>query len=252
MKKIVSRIIAMMGLSLFLLLCSSCDSNRNNQKNSDVIRFATSGDYPPFEYYSRGDLTGFDIELARLIAKELKKEPIFSNMQFNAILPSLQHGQVDIAISSISETSERKKNFDFSDVYYQDHLAAVYHRRLPVTQAHQLQDKKIACQLGTTMDLWLKKHMPHASVMRVDQNNQAIESLKSGHIDVVVMDGAQAKSFSKQSAMLNYAFIAQSDEGYALAFKKQSPLLPQVNQALKNLQRSGKIDALKRKWFHDF
>src|SRR5437870_2872374 len=107
-KTFMHLLMPMLAAILFLTGC-------HEEKAADRIIFVTSAEYPPFEYQKNGELVGFDIDLARLIAKELHKEAVFENMQFSTILVALQNGAADAAISTITITDERKKHFDFSD-----------------------------------------------------------------------------------------------------------------------------------------
>ncbi len=232
-------------LASFLLIGCSED------KKSGEIKFATSAEYPPFEYHEGGEIKGFDVELARLIAKELGKEAIFENMQFSTILPTLQNGLVDAAISTITITDERKKNIDFSNPYYTESMATVFVKDNPITDKAQLPQKKIACQLGTTMEIWLKKHVPTAEIIPLDNNNLAIEALKVGHVEVVLVDAIQGAVFSKKNPGLSYAVIGSSDTGYGVAFKKGSPLKDQINKALQALEEKGELQKLKQEWLEE-
>lgn len=116
---------------------SSC-----GKKDESSLHFATAAEYPPFEYSDHGEIKGFDIDLAKLIAKELGKNAVFDNMQFSTVLPAISSGQDDIAIATISVTDARKVNFDFSEPYYFEGMASVYHSDQPVTTPSQLKGKK--------------------------------------------------------------------------------------------------------------
>lgn len=227
-----------------ILVISGC----NSEKDSNEIHFATSAEYPPFEYHEQGEIKGFDIDLAKLIAKELGKEAVFDNMQFSSILPALSAGQADVAISTITITEDRKKNFDFSNPYYFEGMAAVFKQTTPINNPSQLTGKKLACQLGSTMEIWLKKHFPQENIVAMDNNNQAIEALKAAHVDVVLVDGAQGAIFSQKNSGLSYAIIAKATDGYGLAFKKHSLLKAQVNRALNTLKTKGEIAKLQKIW----
>lgn len=220
----------------------------NEEENAKTLHFATSAEYPPFEYMEHGELKGFDIDLAILIAKELGKKAVFDNMQFSSILPAVSFDQDDMAISTITITPERKINLDFSSPYYFESMAVVFKKEQPINSTKKLKDKKLACQLGTTMEIWAKKHAPTAELISMNNNNQAIEALKAGHVEAVIMDGAQGLVFSKKNPGLAYALIAQSEDGYGIALHKNSPLTLQVNQALKKLQASGAIQKLQQQW----
>lgn len=229
-------------LSVFLGGCG-------DDKQDHRIKFATSADYPPFEYHENGEIKGFDIDLARFIGKELGKEVIFEDMRFGAILGALQSGSVDAAISTITTTEEREKNFDFSDSYYKESLAIVYPKDRPLVDKAQLSKKKIACQLGTTMEIWLKNHVLDAEISSMDNNGQAIEALKSGYVDGVFIDSIQARAFCQKNPKLYYSVIAQSDLGYAIVMQKGSPLKDKVNKILRHLEKEGVLEELRKKWF---
>lgn len=230
-------------LSLFLLL--GCQAKNNNPQE---IHFSTSAEYPPFEYLEKDQLKGFDIELAQLIAKQLGKKAVFENMQFSTVLPAVTSGQADAAIATLTITEERKKNVDFSKPYYFEGMAAVFAKSQPVQNIAQLDGKKLAAQLGSVMDLWLHRHFLAANITAFDNNNQAIEALLGGHVQVVVMDGAQAAVFSHKHPKLAYAILSKANDGYGIALPKGSPLKEPIDQALAKLAANGELDKLKTKW----
>ncbi|MGX6640679.1 ABC transporter substrate-binding protein [Legionella pneumophila] len=239
----MKKICLLLLISSFILI-SSCIE----QKNQNTLRFSTSAEYPPFEYIENGEIKGFDIDLAKLIAKELGKEAVFDNMQFSTVLPALNSGQDDVAIATITITEERKKNFDFSIPYYFEGMAAVFDISQPVKEISQLTGKKIAVQLGTVMEIWLHQNFPNAEITALDNNNQAIEALIAGHVDVVLMDGAQGGVYSKKYPGLSYSILAKANEGYGLVLKKGSPLRDEINSALENLKAKGEIQKLESIW----
>ncbi|MDR1475526.1 MAG: ABC transporter substrate-binding protein [Holosporales bacterium] len=230
-------------LAAVLFLLSGC--KEENEKN--VIEFAVCADYPPFEYYENGKIVGFDIELAELIAKKLGKRAVFRDMQFLAIIVSVKNEMVDAAISALAVTKKREESCDFSEEYYSESFATVYKRDNPVTRS-QLAEVKIVCQSGSTMEIWLRKNVPHVSLTTVDNNNQAIESLKAGHVDCVFMDEIQASTFCKKNPGLAYSPIAESGDGYAIAMKKGAHLKEKINDSLRKLTSEGEVEKLKRKW----
>lgn len=241
MKKYIKKVFL---LAIGMALCSCGDGVRTGK----VIVFAVSADYPPFEYFESGEIKGFDIDLARLVAHEMGKEAVFENVQFSAIFPALENNLVDVAISTITITKAHQENFDFSDPYYPESLAAVFMKDAPIIHQGQLIGKKIVCQLGTTMHEWLKKHVLAEAIIPMDNSNLVIESVKAGHADGALIDGAQAAIFSQKNQGLAYAIIAKSDVGYGIACKRGSPLRNHINQALHALQAKGEIKKLHKKW----
>ncbi len=239
MKKIIS--------SLFLastLILSGC----SQEKDDKTLTFVVCADYPPFEYLENDKLVGLDVDLATALAKEMGKDAHFENLPFASLLAAVQTGSADAGISTLTVTEERKKMFDLSDPYFVESLTAVYKEETPIHTADELKGKKIGCQIGTTTEIWLKDHLPGLSLTVMDTNNQVIEALKAGHIDVAVLDGAQGVLFSKKNKGLAAQVIATSDTGYCIAVAKGSPLKDKINAALKKLKDNGTLQALTQKW----
>jgi polar amino acid transport system substrate-binding protein len=241
------RFMRLIALVLSALLLAGCD----NPDNAQVLRFATAADYPPFEYMEKGEIKGFDIDVANLIGQALGKKVVFENMQFSNIFAALANHQVDAAISTFTITQERQKNFDFSDPYYFEDMAVIFKKEAPFKGAFEFTTRPIACQLGSTMDLWLKEHYPHAKKVNMDHGNQAVEALKAGHVQLVLLDTAQAAVFIYKNPALSYMPVARADQGYGIVFQKGSPLKESVNVALKNLIAKGEIQKCEQKWLKD-
>jgi polar amino acid transport system substrate-binding protein len=238
-----------LSLVLSTSLLASC--SQQEPKVSGELHFSTSAEYPPFEYLDHGELKGFDIELAKLVAQELHMKPIFDNMQFSTVLPAVATGKDDAAIATLTITEARKKNFDFSIPYYYEGMAAVYKNNNPVNTVSALQGKKLSAQLGSVMDLWLKEYAPKEQITTFDNNIQAIEALDAGNVDMVLMDKVQAEVFSQKHPGFAYAMLAEAKVGYGIAVQKGSPLTVEVNRALQQLKAKGAIDKLKAQWLEN-
>ncbi|MDR1437906.1 MAG: ABC transporter substrate-binding protein [Puniceicoccales bacterium] len=240
MKKFTSTVIAL-GLSLLTFGCGPV-------RNPDELHIAVSVDYPPFEYVADGKFVGFDIDLANAIGAALEKKVIFHDMSFNSILFALKSGDVDAAISTITATEERRKQFDFSVPYFREEICMVVHRLRSRNNAGDFSGLRVACQLGTTMEIWLKKHGGGGEIIAMDNSNQAIEALKSANVDAVVIDGFQAREFCKKNGYLQFYSLAQSEDGYALAFCRGSNLTIAVDEILLSMEEDGALEQLKEKW----
>lgn len=223
-----------------------------SEHKENTIIFAICADYPPFEYYSSGELTGFDIALAKAVAHELGKEPDFKDMSFSSLFPALQNEIVDAVISTVTITRDRAKNFDFSNPYYVESIAVLYDKGQMIQSVADLENKKMACQLGTTMEIWLKEHTKKTQILTMDSNPSAVEALKAGHVDGVVIDTVQAVAFARKNPQLTYYILANSDTGYAIAFKKGSSLVEKVNAILETFQENGMLDSLKQQYLETF
>jgi polar amino acid transport system substrate-binding protein len=196
----------------------------------------------------KGKPVGFEVDLGRSVAEELGRGAVFLDMSFSAILPSLNAGMADMAASTITATEEREKNFSFSRAYFREELRVLYQSQRPVDPAQKFRGRRVACQLGSTMELWLRQNAPDCTTVPMDSNVQAVEALKAGQVDAVVVDGSQAESFCERNRQLQSVFLARSDRGYAIAFPKNSPLVAQVDRILTAMEKNGKLQRLKEKW----
>ncbi|MDR2268292.1 MAG: transporter substrate-binding domain-containing protein [Holosporaceae bacterium] len=239
----------MRTLAAIVLLLTGCGEDEKKSGIAvDCLKFATCADCPPFEYYESGNITGLDIELARALAKKLGKTAIFKDMQFGAILVSVQNEIVDAAISAIEVTEERKKRCDFSDVYCKSKSALVYKKGSVGTKLEQISKSKVAYQCGASGHLkLLQDKAPAAELVAVDNVNVAIESLKAGHVKYILIDSVPARMFCEKNSDLEYSVVAEND-GYVIMLKKGSALRAKINTALEELNAKGELERLRTKY----
>lgn len=95
---------------------SSADKNNANKDGQLVV--ATNAEFPPWEYYENEKYYGIDMEIAKLLADELGMELVIDDMAFESVVSSVGANGVDIAMSGITITNERKEVVNFSTSYY--------------------------------------------------------------------------------------------------------------------------------------
>ncbi len=171
---------------------------------------ATNASFEPFEYREKDFYRGIDMEIAAGLAKYLGKELVICNMEFDAVLLSVEAGTCDIAMSGLTVTEERKELVDFSDSYYQASQRLIV--RSDNKEFDNAKDKasmeailssktgstKIGVQNGTTGELYCKGDEEwgfagFAMECRGYKNGSlAVQDLLNGNIDYVVIDAAPA------------------------------------------------------------
>src|SRR5690625_3014219 len=162
MKKVLNKgfiLLVMIGL---LVACgtnnqdsTSTDSNNNSDNNSDkkVLKMATSADFAPFESYSPdGEMVGFDIELAEMIAEELGYELQIEDMKFDGLVGALQAKRVDMVMSGMSADEKRRENVDFSIEYNESSEMLLSVKDSPIKDLESLTGKTIGVQLGSIQE----------------------------------------------------------------------------------------------------
>lgn len=118
MKKLLSLILSFtMLLSMGTVAFAEETTTPGAREVKGIIKVGTSADFPPFEYYEGEELKGFDIDLMNYIGERIGFDIEFVNMSFDKLIPAVISGEVDCAISAISQTNERREVVDFSRPY---------------------------------------------------------------------------------------------------------------------------------------
>lgn len=237
-----------------LAACSSSTNTLDKVKNKGTLTIALNPHFAPFEFKTIQDgkdtIAGADIEIAKAIGDELGVKVKFSEMSFDNVLASVQSGKADIAISGISATKERQKIFDFSDTYYDSETVLLVKKDATEKTYKQISDfskKSIAVQKGSIQENIAKANLSDANVVPLAQPGEAINELKSGQVEGVVLEKAIAKGYVDQNSDLTMSDIAlksDSNDAYAVAMPKGSDdLKAKVNKIIAKLKKEGKIDS---------
>ncbi len=216
-----------------------------HQEKENEFRFAVSGEFKPFSYVDKdGNLTGFDVELGRLIAKELKKTPVCVKYKFSGIIEGLKSGRFDAAVASHTITDERKKHVNFSLPYYYSGPQAFSRTK---KDKINLENLEIAVSKGSTYQKMAQSYSENVKVY--DSDNTALEALSRGRHEAVITDRVTgAMALKKGINVFPNQSLGQSQQGIALAKEKQE-LLKEINKILSKLKSDGSLMNLSKKYF---
>lgn len=252
----LNKIISFFMAPLFVVtafIINGCDDKNNESQSSDnVLVMGTSADMPPFEYYKNEKIVGFDIELAEMIAKTLGKTLEIKDMDFSALIPALQSGRVDIVLSSMTPTPERRSAIDFSKPYLTLPLAAVSIKDINFGNIENMKGRIIGVQLGSTHEQYAKtlaSAHDEITVKSLNKLPELIEELKNKRIDVVLMETTTAMEFQKNNPKLKISTLTDIDISFSVALAKDSPIHEDIDQALDSLRAAGELKSLRAKWF---
>lgn len=224
--------VAVAGISLAACGADKAESKQSSLekiKEKGTLVVATSPDYAPFEFQTLIDgenkIVGSDILLAEKIAEELGVELEISAMSFDNVLTSVQNGKADVAISGVSATSERKKVFDFSDVYNQvgDVLLVQKGDVEKYAEVKDLDGVSLAVQKGSTQETYAKENLTNANIVTLTMASEAVNELKSGQVKALLVDSSVAEGYAAQNKDLGIAkitFDSQDSDGKAVAMAK--------------------------------
>jgi len=216
------------------------------------ITVATDATWPPFEYVDETskEIVGFDIDLMKAIAQEVGLEVEFVNVAWDPLLAGMAAGQYDAAISSMTITEERKKQFDFSDPYYNaGQLIVVRAEQTGIEKPADLAGHVCGAQIGTTGAMEIEK-ITGATLKTYDTIDLAYMDLVNGQIDAVVADNPLAIGYvNLHKPKLKAVGKPFTEEYYGIAVRKGAPeILERINKGLKIVLGRGIIKQLEDKW----
>lgn len=216
-------------------------------KSNDVLVVGTNAAFPPFEYVggqSGDEIKGFDIELAKQIAKDAGKTLKVENMKFDSLIVALNSGKIDFIASGMTITPERQASVNFSEPYYEaTQVLLVNKDNDTIHTLDDIKDKHFAVQLGSTADMMSKKYTQNVTAFNT--GFEAIMELKNGKVDLVLFDSEPAANYLAKNPDLKLIKLDFPAEFYGFAVSKQQPeLLTNINNTLKNLKESGQYQTL--------
>lgn len=205
---------------------------------------ATNAEFPPYEYHEGDSVVGIDADIAAALAQELGMELVIEDMAFDSIIASVQTGKADIGLAGITVNEDRLQNVDFTDTYTQAAQVIIVKEDSDVATPDDLTGKTVGVQLGTTGDI-LADDIADAAVERYNKGFEAVQALQQGKIDAVIIDREPARVFVAESEGLKLVDEEFTVEEYAIAVAKDNTeLKDKLNEALKTLKESGKIQEI--------
>lgn len=209
-----------------------------NAMARDTLRVGTEPTFAPFEFLDTKtqEFSGFDIDLIKAVADKAGYDVKVMNMGFDALIPALSAGTIDVIASGISITEERQKKVDFTSPYYQSGLSYLVRKAdaEKIKTFADLKGKTLAVQIGTTSEAFMDLNVKNA--------------------DAVVLDRPVLAYFLKTKPRvaknLQLSTEIADAEHFGFAVKKgNAELLQKLNAALEELKKSGEFAKIEDKWF---
>lgn len=220
-------------------------------KEKGELVVGLSADYSPYEFHTMIDgkdtIVGFDVEIAKEIAKDLGVKLNIKEMKFDSLLTALPAGQIDMIISGMNPDPKREKVVDFSEIYYKaNHGVLVKKEDLNKYKGiDDLKNINLGAQMGSTQADIIKNTIKGEKVKLLSNVNNLILELKAGKIDALVVEKPVGEMAMSNNSDIVLSDISFEDEtgGNAVAVKKgQKELVEQVNKTINRLKESGNID----------
>ena len=223
------------------------------------LHMGTNANFPPYEFHEYVDdvdtIVGIDAEIAAAICDYLGYTLVIDDMDFNTIITAIDTGKVDFGMAGMTVTEERKQTVNFSDTYATGIQVIIVNEGSEITTADDLfgdNNYTVGVQEATTGDLyctWDLEDEGLGTVERYKNGADAVQALKTGKVDCVVIDNEPAKAFVAVNEGLAILETEYVTEDYAIAIAKTNEeLLAKINEALAALTEDGTIPAIIEKY----
>ncbi len=273
MKKIIAIAMALalvVSLAVVFTSCNKTPAGEETSTNEDVsasadsltategvLVMATNAAFPPYEFVEGGEYAGIDVEIAEKIAAKLGMTLEIKDVEFGSIVGGVQTGKFDMGMAGMTVTEERLQSVNFSTSYATGIQVVIVAEDSAITSLDDLKgdgSMKFGVQQDTTGDIYASDTAENGgygeeNVIRYKTGADAVQALKAGKVDAVIIDNEPAKSFVAANEGLKILDAEWAVEDYAIAIAKENTaLLTAINNALAELEADGTIDSIIAKY----
>ena len=204
---------------------------------------------------SSGEVEGFDIDIAKQLAKSIlgdESKIELVEVTSKTRMPLLNKGDIDMIVATMTITEERKKEVDFTDVYFEAGQSLLVKKGSPIKSIEDLNSKTTVLAVkGSTSTDNIREMAPEAPVLEFENYAEAFTALKAGQGDTLTTDNSILLGMASEDN--NYELVGGTftDEPYGIAVKKgETELLEALNAALKELKENGEYDKIHDSWLN--
>lgn len=235
-----------------LLVAGPAQADLSDILEAGTVKIAIPENFPPFgSLGAEGEYVGYDVDVAKLIGKDLGVKVELVPVTSKQRIPFLETGKVDLVISSMGANPGRAKSIWFSSAYAPFFSGAFAKDSMAISSVKDLAGKKVGLTGGTLEDLELTKMAPKsAEIIRFGDNAATLAAYVSGQVDVLVTGNTVAAKLSKDNPNLKIEtkFIIKESPAFIGIKKGNFDLLQWVNVFILHKTLGGNLDTLSRKW----
>ncbi|APT18672.1 amino acid ABC transporter substrate-binding protein [Amylolactobacillus amylotrophicus DSM 20534] len=259
-----NKIIGILTLFGTLLLLTGCGLTRDlKQVNAgqETIIVGLDETFVPMGFRAKnGELTGFDIDLAQAVSKQIKQKIAFQPIDWDMKETELKNGTIDLIWNGYSKTPAREKSVLFSQSYLSNSQVVITRKKSNITKIADLTGKKVGLQQGSSGQM-LYDEKPQLLKQRVketvlyDTFNNAFLDLKAGRIDAIMGDSIYINYYVRESGEKEQYQLVETPfmpETFAIGMRPQDQQLKgRIDAALKSLEANGTMTKLSERWFQE-
>ncbi|MCL6271418.1 amino acid ABC transporter substrate-binding protein [Sansalvadorimonas sp. 2012CJ34-2] len=247
-------------MSVFLAACGGSEQSTSTNETAGTpevssIKVGMSGGYYPFTFVEKDQLQGFDVDVWNELSNRLDRPVEFVTAPFSSLFGMLDSERIDTISNQITITEERKKKYNFSDVYVFDGAQITVNANInDINSLEDLKGRTVAVNLGSNFEELLRDFDTNNEITIKTYSAGGIEQeVALGRVDAFIMDRLSAAELIKKSGLP----LKQTGEPFEvienampyLRTESSEELRLQVNQALKAMREDGTLAEISQKWF---
>jgi len=224
------------------------------QQPSDELIVGINAEFPPFTFYKNDQIVGFDIDIVNEIGKRINKRIVLKDLPFDALIPEIQLGTIQVIAAGMNPTEDRAQRVFFThEVYQSDPLVIVSPKNTPLTSITELNGKSVLVNEGYFADSYLSQH-PQIGLTRLSTAfvTDGLLALQNMRAEAFVATYATLVPYmtDEQKRLFNITLLHEITDKDALAVSKKYPeLFQEIQDAIMRMKQDGVIDRLTEKWF---
>jgi polar amino acid transport system substrate-binding protein len=221
-------------ISILMALVSCGPSPSPSSGSNPPLRIGMDLTYPPFEMLDpSGHPDGAGVRLAEALAQHLGRPLRIVPLDFSGLIPALQTGNIDLVISSMTATDERRQSIDFSEPYAFTGLALLVGKHSNIQSIEDLKQpgRVIAAKTATTGETWALHNLPDAKRVVFEDQSACVLEVVQGRADAFIYDQLSIYHYAKENPGTTRGLLKPFvEESWAIAIaKKNDTLREEVN-----------------------
>lgn len=253
MKKLLFILLAILLVGCQAKVVEDVDNSLNNiiEKGKMIVGFT---EYPPMGFKENGEVTGFDIDIAKAVGEKLGVEIEFVYIDWDAKVLELEAGNIDMIWNGLTITEDRKKEILFSKPYFNNRIVILTLKDSPINSISDLSEKNVGVELQSSGQSALEASEVFGSInemVKYTTITEAVLDLKAGGIDAIVADEIFARyAVSKEADAYKIPEDVFNSENYGIGFRLEDVALrDKIDEIIDGLAEDGTALEISLKWF---
>ena len=231
----------------------SASTSGTNTIASGKLTIGLEGTYAPYSYRENGKLTGFDVEVAKDVAKKLDLKPVFVQSKWDSLIAGLDVKKYDVVFNDVVVTPERQKAYNFTKPYMYSKSGLIVKKESPITAVTQIKGMKTAETASSNNAADAKR--VGSEVVPVPGFAEAIDLVNSGRVVGTINSREAFLTYKKTNPKTDLVYITAGQEipiqKIAGILSKSNPKLKdKIDKALIDLREDGTLESLSKKYFN--